>query len=1030
MTSSPTSSSYSSYSSPFALSSSASTSTSSPVFAALPIAAKRNKIIEKIQENRVTLIVGEPGCGKSSQVPQFLLEENMEPVLCTQPRRFAVVAVANMVAKARNCEIGGEIGYHIGHSRVFSERSKIVFKTAGVLLDEMRERGANALKYKVIILDEVHERSAESDLVLVCVKQFLLKNSGLRLVLMSATADIGRYREYFKDLGRDERVEVLAIPNPIEHIIFQRNVMYLEEVTGVLGIRSDSLSLKYCSGPSPFAADAGIKTEVHKLIHDLVLHIHKNEPDIEKSILIFLPTYYSLEQQWFRLKPFSKTFKVHILHRSIDTEQALKAMKIWKSHRKVILATNIAESSVTIPKVGYVIDSCRSLQVFWDSNRKAECAELVWVSKSQADQRKGRTGRTCDGHVYRLVTGAFFNQLEDYEPPAIERLSLRKQILLLLCAESKAINDPRVLLQKALDPPDLEVVQDALDFLIQIHAVEKISPRARYDPSFYGRLLSSLTLSFDASILILKFGDIGMLREGIILGILMDMQPLPIFRPFGQENLHVEYTSNFYTGDSESPGSIGKKEMLYIGNLCAFQFWQRVFKDKYRLEQLKQLVMPEGMEDAHRLLQKTEEEWCSSHNLVQSALNQVALAYDEIIDMLHRFRPRSLVASNNVPSYYEPHQFNHICYLNYEQTEDTDEFLTSDEHLEPDSRVRKCINVPFVPSNHFRATEVAKKLSATVKEMKVQHKEQSGDQERHGVVHNLEVASEVAPLCRFFTNGLCNRGSQCLYSHSLQAKRPLCKFFFSLQGCRNGDSCYFSHDWVPSPSSSGNANLCMPEDADADAESLLRLFPASSNRCVLLLDDTDLHFSSHVALHYDPSSMIVTTSLPNGSTTNHSLAGAKILWGHTHPHQTIRSKAGNSSVPWNRVKCLLWFPQLNDEYLEGQKGYMKTFFEYLAVRILGDNLSEVHVIVTMNNTRFSQLQVEKVARDSFFFLMESFPFDEVSFGRLPDQVTTRKPMVVSMPISYVFRLAPPPDVQLDEFKVVLHKLVHNFSLAI
>lgn len=100
-------------------------------------------------------------------------------------------------------------------------------------------------------------------------------------------------------------------------------------------------------------------------------------------------------------------------------------------------------------------------------------------------------------------------------------------------------------MQKALDPPDPEVVQDALDLLIQIHAMEKISPRARYEPSFYGRLLSSFTLSFDASILILKFGDIGMLREGIILGILMDMQPLPILRPFGQENL-VIYICSFF----------------------------------------------------------------------------------------------------------------------------------------------------------------------------------------------------------------------------------------------------------------------------------------------------------------------------------------------------------------------------------------------------------------------------------------------------------------------------------------------------
>lgn len=101
-------------------------------------------------------------------------------------------------------------------------------------------------------------------------------------------------------------------------------------------MESENLSLKYCSAPSPKMAQADLNPEVHKLIHDLVLHIHKNEPDIGKSILVFLPTYYALEQQWFLLKPFAESFKVHILHRSIDTDQALKAMRIWKSHRKVI----------------------------------------------------------------------------------------------------------------------------------------------------------------------------------------------------------------------------------------------------------------------------------------------------------------------------------------------------------------------------------------------------------------------------------------------------------------------------------------------------------------------------------------------------------------------------------------------------------------------------------------------------------------------------------------------------------------------
>lgn len=113
----------------------------------------------------------------------------------------------------------------------------------------------------------------------------------------------------------------------------------MSQVTELLGISSESsaLSLRYCSDPTPDMANAIIKPEVHKLIHDLVLHIHENEPDIEKSILIFLPTYYSLEQQWYLLKPLTSSFKVHILHSSIDTEQALLAMRIWKSHRKVRL---------------------------------------------------------------------------------------------------------------------------------------------------------------------------------------------------------------------------------------------------------------------------------------------------------------------------------------------------------------------------------------------------------------------------------------------------------------------------------------------------------------------------------------------------------------------------------------------------------------------------------------------------------------------------------------------------------------------
>ncbi|GAB4829881.1 hypothetical protein Ancab_019527 [Ancistrocladus abbreviatus] len=811
---SPTSSSSSTFSSPFY----------SSTFARLPIRAMREKIISKITENRVTLIVGETGCGKSSQIPMFLQEEGLTPILCTQPRRFAVVAVAKMVAKALQCEVGGEVGYHIGHSKVTSDRSRIVFKTAGVLLEEMRDKGLNALKYKVIILDEVHERSVESDLVLVCVKQLLLKKHDIRLVLMSATADFARYRDYFKDIGRGERVEVLAIPSSSSHTIFQKQVLYLEQVTELLGISSDSsvsLSKRYCSGPSPSLASADIDNVVHKLIHDLIMYIHKNEPDIEKSILVFLPTYYSLEQQWFLLEPFKSIFKVHILHSSIDTEQALMAMKIWKSHRKVILATNIAESSVTIPEVAYVIDSCRSLQVYWDGNRKKDAAELIWVSKSQAEQRKGRTGRTCDGQIYRLVTGSFFSKLQEHESPAILKLSLKLQVLSICCAESKSINDPKVLLQKALDSPNSEIIDDALSMLVRIKALKKTQPRGRYEPTFYGRLLTSFSLSFDASVLILKFAGVGMLREGILLGILMDTQPQPILRPFGEEILFTEYIDAYYAEDGDTPALTGKKEIVLMGNLCAYQFWQRVFKDKLRLEYLKQLL---------------------ATNEMKSSLHQVSEIYDDILSSLHRYRPSFLANSAGLPSYYDPYEFRHTCLLEYQPSDDAVAVSETDNH----GGIRRCLAMPFVDCGQFQSRSVAENFAGVIKEARVEHMQDSSDNEYGYTSEEGLHVNEEASSCRFFIRGVCNKGTDCLFSHSLQAKRPVCKFFTSLQGCRYGDSCYFAHDMGPSVLSTSSSGVCVPEDEHIDPATLIKYFNGTEDGCILVVDDLDLNLTAKI----------------------------------------------------------------------------------------------------------------------------------------------------------------------------------------
>uniref|UniRef100_A0A0E0MU52 Zinc finger CCCH domain-containing protein 4 n=1 Tax=Oryza rufipogon TaxID=4529 RepID=A0A0E0MU52_ORYRU len=912
--------------------------------APLAVEALRGKIVEKVKGNRVTLIVGDTGCGKSSMVPQFLLEENMEPILCTQPRRFAVVAIAQMIAESRNCQVGEEVGYHIGHSNVSnlnSKRSRIVFKTAGVVLEQMRDKGIAALNYKVIILDEIHERSVESDLVLACVKQFMMKKNDLRLILMSATADITRYKDYFRDLGRGERVEVIAIPSSPRSSIFQRKVLYLEQIVDILKMDSESLSTKYCSGPNT-AADAGLKPDVYELIHRLLLHIHQNEPDIGKSILVFLPTYYALEQQWIRLLSASSMFKVHILHRSIDTDEALQTMKVSKSCRKVILATNIAESSVTIPGVAYVIDSCRSLQVYWDPIRKTDSAELVWVSKSQAEQRKGRTGRTCDGQIYRLVTGPFYNSLTDHEYPAILRLSLREQVLMICCAESRAMNDPHVLLQKVLDPPDSDVVEDALESLVQIRALDKpTSPRGRHEPTFYGCLLNSLPLSFDASVLALKFGDTGSICEGILISIMLDIQPLPIVQPFGHQQLCKMYRNNYFEEEGIDLQT-GKKEAALVGNLCAFQFWQRMFKDKYRLDCLINVVNTHEPKASNGFVAKPEDEWCAA--------------------------------------------------------------------------------TPYVSPADFGTTTVVKTLKTLIKEMKTQS---AADRVTYReLVHGYVQPALENEMCVFFLNGSCNRGDTCHFSHSSRAPRPICKFFLTLQGCRNGNSCSFSHDSGSLVSSSITSGICSQENR-ATSVCCKRLLPAAGDGHILVMNDKSLQFACKLCNYYDPTKIIACTPGPHSFESDSVTKGLKILQNLADPSYLFIGGEHKLSVPWTKLSRVFWFADIDSNESISEQVVLQKFFQHIAIKTLSEKMSDLQVIVIMNNAKFVQLQVERLARECFLFLGESFMFDEATLGWFSDTPNYPRGMQVSAPVAYIFSMHPPTGIQFGDYASELRKVLYS-----
>lgn len=239
-------------------------------------------------------------------------------------------------------------------------------------------------------------------------------------------------------------------------------------------------------------------------------------------------------------------------------------------------------------------------------------------------------------------------------------------------------------------------------------------------------------------------------------------------------------------------------------------------------------------------------------------------------------------------------------------------------------------------------------------------------------------------MCVYFLNGSCNRGNQCTFSHTLQSTRPVCKFFASLkvhfvtilaglssvsllisrsvlQGCRNGESCLFSHVMRRQKASYFSPPPCLPEEDDSSTSPLLDLFPTSSEGCILVFDDSDMHFTSRIANRYPSWRILSTSSSSETLFCDSSLADTRIFWGLNHPYQTIISKAGEENpIPWNEVKCVLWFlnPDSYAETPERQKIILQNFFEYMAIRILGDALYEIRVVLTMNNVIFSHLQVK------------------------------------------------------------------------
>ncbi|KAG8528098.1 uncharacterized protein KY384_007014 [Bacidia gigantensis] len=425
----------------------------------LPIARHRKNILYLIDTFPVTIIVGQTGSGKTTQVPQFLNQARWtadgKVIGVTQPRRVAATTVAARVAEEVGCKLGEEVGYSIRFEDLTSVKTHIKFVTDGLLL---REALADPLlsKYSVVMVDEAHERSLSSDILLGVLKKIRKKRPDLRIVVSSATLQAEGILNFFS--SKTHAIDGSDTQLAIGRIISLEGRMY-------------PVDIHYLRDPAEDYLEEVVKT---------VFEIHSSEP--EGDILAFLTGREEIDvalkmitDRSLALHPKAPSVLALPLYAGLTSEQQLSVFDLAPENtRKVIVSTNIAEASVTIDGIIYVID-CGFVKLrAYNPLTGIETLTPTPVSKASAIQRAGRAGRTKPGKCYRLYTERAYDALTEATVPEIQRSNLAPVILQL-----KALGIDNILRFDFLTPPPAELVTRALELLYSLGALDDYAKLTR-----------------------------------------------------------------------------------------------------------------------------------------------------------------------------------------------------------------------------------------------------------------------------------------------------------------------------------------------------------------------------------------------------------------------------------------------------------------------------------------------------------------------------------------------------------------------
>jgi hypothetical protein len=677
---------------------------------------------------------------------------------------------------------------------------------------------------------------------------------------------------------------------------------------------------------------------------------------------------------------------VRALHSAIDMETCAAAIAEVEDPdsegRRVILATNVAESSVTIPGVTAVIDSCRTLSLNWNPSLGRDVPVVRFISKSQAEQRKGRTGRTCAGTCYRLVRRTKYEMLQTHETAAVRCSSLREPSLVLACSASTAHADPHALLGACLDPPERGVVTSALAYLQKVDAVS-LRANGRPQPTLLGRLLVALPLALPAARLAVLGGTRGLARDAAALAAVLDRSPLPILQPFGDSTACAANLQLYRRGARP-----GDRAAALLANLAAYEFWQRCRRDEARWAALMHLASTPTTR-AEAPLPPTdnaaEERWCAAHRLSLTALLQIESTVNQIMDTFHRWRP-AFMAEMPTPAW-----------------------AAGDAAVDHDCSVGAlcALSVPQ-PHELFPVPGLTMRLEGALLSILEPNDEGSDEIDSEAVNGVPSAATPAAamptngaPTCVYFLRpGGCTKPG-CRFLHAAQARPPPCRFFGTTAGCSFGSRCAYYHAPAAAagdvraapPTAVSAAELVMPPLPPPDWLPALLLRPSGEPADeVLVLDDDSLSFSEALCARRAGKAVVaacpasraaLSVSASDRASRLEASASVKALY------NVDITRLDRSDVAWDFVGVVVCnFPRAPGEDADDAPAHrrlLRALLRSVTAHLLLCS-PEARLLLTLRGDQASRWSLDSAARDAFMHCEASWTFDAAAWpGYVPPQ---------------------------------------------